>query len=462
MADEALDMMDKTGGVLQGFKSLGIDVFKEINTSPFLKGVLNFILSILGFTGGFEGLQKRWYRRRIDKQLDENKKSQISSIFQAYLNKTNTSPIAEKDKLTTLFKNNIKFPPNSSLFDVDGNAIIASIDEKLTDVDSLNPAVIKTVAGGAYITTTTEHVEQTKNGKTQTVKVKKESINTEKFMKDKEKIFPKYLAYMTKQLAENADYVQKVDSADTVAFTMISSLFIQPYHVIDGVQAKVFLPEAFVEQPAKTSTSDETPEQTETSNLTDEQLAKYALDITITGESRGNYGAVNKNDVDGVSLGIIQWHKERAVQLLKRLQNADATLFASLMKDPLFQDLEKAGMSVWNDAQAQQFQTLMTNEVFKQEMDKQAIEDFRGYIQQIKALGVFQPSALILLARLRNAGPERCRTKIIEPLSPEDRNNPDKIYEQFKTTAYAVKWGTGSFELAMAEVKKLPITDNVA
>jgi hypothetical protein len=240
--------MDQTEGSLGMFKSLGIDIFKTINESKFLKGVLNFVLSLLGFTGGFEGLQKRWYSRRIDRQLDDQKRSQISSIFQEYLRQTNTSPIAEENKLTSILKQKITFPPNTEqLFNIDQPALKSSISEKITNPADLNPAVIRAVAGGSYLTTTSEEVEQIKNGKTKTVKVKKETVNAEKFNKDKEKIIPKYLEYMTKQLAGNADYLQNIDSADTVAFTMISSLFVQPDHVIDGIKAKVFLPEAFVE-----------------------------------------------------------------------------------------------------------------------------------------------------------------------------------------------------------------------
>jgi hypothetical protein len=248
LANQAMDMLDVVEGPLGMFKSLGVDVLKTINDSKLLKGVLDFVLSLLGFTGGFEGLQKRRYSRRIDKQLNHQKRNLISSIFQEYLEQTNTSPIAEEKKLTTLLKNKVRFPTDKEqLFHIDKPALEFSINEKLTNPTDLNPAVIRAVAGGSYITTTSEEVQQTKNGKTKTVKVKKETIDTEKFNKDKEKIIPKYIEYMTKQLASNQDYLASVDSADTVAFTMVSSLFVQPDHVIDGIKAKVFLPTAFVE-----------------------------------------------------------------------------------------------------------------------------------------------------------------------------------------------------------------------
>jgi hypothetical protein len=56
---------------------------------------------------------------RIDKQLNDEKRSQISSIFQEYLERTKTPPIAEENKLTTLLKNKVQFPATTPLFDID-------------------------------------------------------------------------------------------------------------------------------------------------------------------------------------------------------------------------------------------------------------------------------------------------------------------------------------------------------
>jgi hypothetical protein len=126
------------------------------------------------------------------------------------------------------------------------------------------------------------------------VKVKQETINTEKFNEDKEKILREYIAYMTKQLAANADYLQSVDSADTVAFTMISSLFVQPDHVIDGIKAKVFLPTSFVDNFTEADKAILTQElQAANSPLTAEMIVQSAQKYAI---SVAYLAAVVKND----------------------------------------------------------------------------------------------------------------------------------------------------------------------
>ncbi|MDR0859486.1 MAG: hypothetical protein LBO09_00435 [Candidatus Peribacteria bacterium] len=62
----------KTGDALAGplslFESLGVDLTKYIEDSPFLKGIVDFVLSLFGFSGGFEG----WKRRRFLKPIEED------------------------------------------------------------------------------------------------------------------------------------------------------------------------------------------------------------------------------------------------------------------------------------------------------------------------------------------------------------------------------------------------------
>jgi hypothetical protein len=156
---------------------------------------------------------------------------------------------------------------------------------------------------------------------------------------------------------------------------MISSLYINEKNVIDGVKAEAFLPSGFLDDTYQRQ-EQQMPENPAIIAIPEnEKIANYAVNIIMLGESSGNYGAVNKDDVGGVSLGILQRHKERAGSLLKRLKNADTSVFTATMIDPLFQNLDTAGNSAWNDTQANQFKKLMGNEKMKEEMKKQAIED---------------------------------------------------------------------------------------
>jgi hypothetical protein len=417
---------------------IGIDLVGELKDSKLIKGVLDFVLSILGFSGGLDGLLKRRYTRKIEKDLDDDKREQIKTIFNTY--HQSTLPKEEKNNLKTLLKN--KIPKGAeSYFDIDATILHTTLNEKM-EMAQVNPNVLHQLTG-------TKYVKQQLDPKTKkNIRVVDETKISTITDKEKEQFTQKYILYISESLAKNQKYLESLNNASTtegtdtpsdrVLFTMISSLYINEKNVIDGVKAEAFLPSGFLDDEYQKQEQQLPENPAITAVPEDEKIAKYALDIITLGESGGNYGAVNKNDAnDGVSLGILQRHKERAVSLLKRLQNADSTVFAEKMTDPLFQNLDTAGNAAWNDTQANQFKNLMENATMKEEMKKQAIEDVSGYIEQIKALGVSKPAALILLARLRNAGATRCKQQIIEKLSSEDRNNPDKIIEQFKTTDYA-------------------------
>jgi hypothetical protein len=447
----AMDRVDSTLSSLEGL--IGKPTIKEWFTELKGRKVLNFILKVLGFTGGVEGLQRERYNRKINRELetDEKKSQQISAIFNEYL-QTIPEEIEEKNTLPKILEKDktIKFTEeNKPLFNIDKTVLTAAIKEKITDVHSMNPLAIKAAVGGYYNYYTEIITDKQKQPDGTEKEIRREAVNKKNFEKDKEKVIQQYINFMTKHLIDHPTFLSGVDNPNTVAFTMISSLFVTPENVIDGVEAKAFLPESFVAvdnapkvqtspTPPPTPASPETTPQA-SSSLEEEKIANYALDIITLGESGRDYGAVNKNDGNGVSLGILQRHKERAGDLLKLLQEANPTLYATIMTDTLFQNSDTAGNVAWNDTQANQFKKLMENEEMKKAMKQQAIKDVSGYITQIKALEVTEPKALILLARLRNAGSERCKKQIIEPLSSEDRNNPDKIIAQFKTTEYAKK-----------------------
>lgn len=391
---------------------IGIDVLGEIHDSKLLKGVIDFVLSILGFSGGFDGLRKTRKKGKIDKELDSEKREEIQAILKAY--HESTAPKEEHNSLKKLFSNHA--PKGAEeYFNIDRNLLHASISDK-GSITNINPKILHTLTRGAYLKPSPTNKDE------RVIDEDKKAL----LEQNKENIIEGYIAHITPSLMKNKKYIEHLaeshptDERDTpqekVLFTIISSFYITENNVIDGIEADIFLPSGFIDaiepptpssnQPTAPSSQPETPiTQPEITELPlNERIAKYALDITVTGESRGQYGLVKKNDVNGVSLGIIQRHKERAVNLLKRLKNADTSLFSSIMTDPLFQNLETAGMSARNDIQAEQFKSLMNNEIFKQEMDKQAVEDFARYIEEIKKFGVTQPGALILLARLRNAG----------------------------------------------------------
>jgi hypothetical protein len=256
-----LDLTDKAGGVLEARNDIRNGAIDRIDSTfsaikglvgtttikgrfEKLKGwkVFNFVLQILGFTRGVEGLQRKRYERNIKRELDTDpkKSEQISAIFTAYIHKTqekieaeNTLPkLLEKDKSIT-FTDQIK-----PLFNIDGKMLAAAIKEKITTPSSLNPAMLK-IATGRLAT----------------------NIDEMDFERNKDKIIQDYITNMTKYLLATPTFLSKAENADTVAFTMITALFADPENVINGIEAKVLLPSAFIEteMPQRTPTTPENP-----------------------------------------------------------------------------------------------------------------------------------------------------------------------------------------------------------
>lgn len=439
LREGAYGLMDMTNGVESVFRMIGVDIFWEIENSKVIKGVLDFFFSILWFTGGFDGLKKSRYRKKIEGQLTGSKRQQIKDIYK-YLKEDTTED--DPNQYLSATDDKVKKLPEAqkSHFDIDGTKIAMAMEEKM-DIENINPLVIEKINTDAF--KGKEYIIEEKDDKGNKRKV----INAEKkqeILANKSDFISAYVSYITDSLVSSDKFIPKLtfldDPKGTVAFTIISSLYINKDNVIDGIAADVFFPESFLDDTYKQTNEQFTPswENIEDENLTaDENLAKYALDITIMLESWGNYGSVNKNDVDGVSIGLLQRHKTRAVDMLKKLQQVDEGYFNSIMTDPLFQNLDNAGNVAWNDIQAEQFKKLMEKETLQKIMKKNAIDDFRGYIVSLRGLWISNNTALIMLSRMRNAGPSRCEKEIINKLT--NKNDPDEILQVYTDSKYNKK-----------------------
>jgi hypothetical protein len=176
-----------------------------------LKGVLNFVLKIIGFTGGFDGLVKRRKHRRIDRQLDQEKRNQISDIFSRYVSDTERgisagTEIPEANKLSTIFKSRLSsqvFANVQPYFNIDRTILFSAMDREISDPANLNPAMIKVAMGDSrfnYYTKQSDGVV---------------SIDVAKFEKDREKILQAYINNMTTHLASKEEFLKSIDVSST-------------------------------------------------------------------------------------------------------------------------------------------------------------------------------------------------------------------------------------------------------
>ena len=146
---------------------------------------------------------------------------------------------------------------------------------------------------------------------------------------------------------------------------------------------------------------------------------------------------MNKNDVGSVSIGLMQWHKQRAVDVLKELRKSNQSKFDSIMKDPLFKNLDRAWMAARNETQAKQFKELMKGKEFQDTMRWIVETDCWKYIDAIKKRWVTDERCLLVLGRIYNAWPVLAK-KVFDKVWVS--NDYNRYISAFKTTSYVAKW----------------------
>ena len=126
-------------------------------------------------------------------------------------------------------------------------------------------------------------------------------------------------------------------------------------------------------------------------------VAEKAAEIIFANE--GNYGSVNKNDNGAVSVGKVQWHGNRALNLLrtivaKNLQRASEILGSALQGEISANQTDWSSRCV-NAEEAKKLSILLSTTEGKQVQDALAIQDITSYIKKGESYGLEDPGALI-------------------------------------------------------------------
>lgn len=139
-------------------------------------------------------------------------------------------------------------------------------------------------------------------------------------------------------------------------------------------------------------------------------LAEIAAKIIFSNE--GSYTSVAWNDNGAISIGKIQWHANRARNLLRRIREANATKFdetcnkygASELISLLSDSVSWANMKNWSDGCpiGKAIKEILGTDESKKVQDDQAIEDVQGYLDSAKKGGITDPACLIYLADIIN------------------------------------------------------------
>lgn len=127
---------------------------------------------------------------------------------------------------------------------------------------------------------------------------------------------------------------------------------------------------------------------------------------TIIFGQEGNYGSVNANDNGAVSVGKVQWHGNRALNLLKTICQKESGA-ASILGAALYREITTA--TSWssrtvNATEKAAISKLLTTQAGKEAQDALAEKDVTSYVDHGLKMGVEDPAALVYFADLENQG----------------------------------------------------------
>lgn len=129
--------------------------------------------------------------------------------------------------------------------------------------------------------------------------------------------------------------------------------------------------------------------------------------VKIITNNEGTYGSVNCNDHGAVSIGILQWHATRALQLMRSIANTDPDNAKSILGSTFYQEVISA--SSWNTrtfsaSEGSAAAALLTSSAGVAAQDALAASDVQGYLVAGQGYGLSNASVLVYFAELYNRG----------------------------------------------------------
>ncbi|MBR6650268.1 MAG: InlB B-repeat-containing protein [Clostridia bacterium] len=133
------------------------------------------------------------------------------------------------------------------------------------------------------------------------------------------------------------------------------------------------------------------------------EIVKKATEIIIASE--GSYKSVNANDNGALSIGCIQWHATRALNLLKDIVNADKTNAYNILGQALYDEITTYTSwetRILTSDEASKISALIDTTAGRAEQDKLVADNVLSYITHGQNLGITNPAALVYFADVEN------------------------------------------------------------
>lgn len=188
--------------------------------------------------------------------------------------------------------------------------------------------------------------------------------------------------------------------------------------------------------PAKPAADNTDKKESAKAPLTSGQLVKLAEQVISPNE--GTYTTVNPNDKNALSVGKLQWHANRAYDLLsdivdmdpakaKQILGENSQLYKELTNDKLGESGSRWATRTLTSDEKKKVAALLGTENGKKAQDALIQQDVSGYLQVGQKHGITNPEALLYFSDLYNQSPKQA-LKIVGSLDAQDRNDLDKLH----------------------------------
>ena len=311
--NKLLDSMDKFEGIDKTLQSFGFDLFESLNQSKMVRWVLNFVLGLLGFSGGLEWLQRGWRRRDIERNLNPEKKAFISDVMKEYTEKRDKLDFS--DQIISQFRLKVKNEDKSKM-NIDQNTLKMIMLEKMTSAQQINPAVLNSMPSRSLFVETVKNSEWKDE-----LRIKSDFFSSWVL---KQKFIDEYLQTVLPKLVGNQYFVTKLTSAEDLAFAVVSGIGLNVDTVVLGMKAEALLPSEFFETKLF---SDENKHAS--SETTDN-----ASGVVEHKELKGYDGKLMRlNEVKGLAKSDLPSFQEKVEYISKELEINPNWLMAVMYKE---------------------------------------------------------------------------------------------------------------------------------
>lgn len=121
----------------------------------------------------------------------------------------------------------------------------------------------------------------------------------------------------------------------------------------------------------------------------------------------GTYDSVNRNDNGALSIGKLQWHAQRALELMKEIVNQNSEIALSMLGDQLYMEVVSALQGDWNNRilspeEAACFSALLATDLSKSIQDALGRKDISSYVIHARRLNIQDPTAIVYFCDLQN------------------------------------------------------------